>query len=362
MFVLHVHARPVPFTWAGRFPLSRHRVVYKGVTLNVCSPDKKTAGDRSAFGAFACDARGLSALKSRAAIGGFLLLLLMAMSARPAQVFADSMQERVQASWYGTTAHGKTTANGETFNRYNLTVAHKQLPFGIVLRIKNLNNGRQVLARVNDRGPYIPGRSLDVSHRAAIALRMVDLGVAPVNYEIISDRRGVPLNKENAFYVHIINVNDSSKAKLRAQKLADEYQCSISIIPTANGKSTTHALCIGPFKNFRKAQSEFMKRDKESATLRGIIEGPARPGEKVAKAPAGKKIKESAPAPMEQQVAATAMPDLGESAAQALCSPALQKSFGLLDMALGPFFGIHSQQPALSLHYSVLSNCPDVSL
>lgn len=275
---------------------------------------------------------------------------------------ADTIEnQRAQASWYGTTAHGKTTANGETFNRYNLTVAHKKLPFGLVLRVKNLTNGRQVLVRVNDRGPYIEGRSLDVSRRAAIALRMLDSGVAPVSYEIISDRKGVLLNKKNAFYVHVTSVATQEKAKAKAEKLAELYQCSIVIIPSTSGNKTTHALCIGPYKSFRKAQSEFLRHENESVALRGIIEAPAKVEEKVAKATAGKQD-ELKKAANEKQAPLTAMPDFGSKASQALCSPSLHKSFELLDTALGTFFGIHAYQPALSFHYSVLTDCPDVSM
>lgn len=299
--------------------------------------------------------------------GGASVLLLLACLALacafgPRQSLADSMEsEHTQASWYGTTAHGKLTANGETFNRYNLTVAHKSLPFGVVLRVKNLVNGRQVLVRVNDRGPYIPGRTLDVSLRAAIALKMVDSGVAPVSYEIVSNRKGVPLNKENAFYIHIANVRDQAKARAKAEALADKYQCSITIIPTANGKNSMHALCIGPFRNFKKAQAEFLRHEKENVSFRGIIEGPAKPAETTKRALAVKKEDKEKTVQVAAQ-ASGALPNLGKSAAQALCSNSLQKSVGLLDMAMGAFFGIHAQQPALSHHYSALSDCPDFSM
>jgi rare lipoprotein A len=75
-----------------------------------------------------------------------------------------------RASWYGQAFHGRTTANGETYDMYAMTAAHKTLPFGTELRVTNTANGRSVVVRINDRGPFIPGRDLDLSRAAAEAL------------------------------------------------------------------------------------------------------------------------------------------------------------------------------------------------
>jgi rare lipoprotein A len=85
------------------------------------------------------------------------------------------------ASWYGDYFHGRTTANGEIYNQYALTVAHKSLPFNTFLKVKNVKNGKSVIVRVNDRGPYIPPRSLDLSLVAARCVGGETVGV--VNYE-----------------------------------------------------------------------------------------------------------------------------------------------------------------------------------
>lgn len=89
------------------------------------------------------------------------------------------------ASWYGPKFHGKQTANTEKFNQSALTAAHKTLPFGTMLRVTNPRNGKQVIVRINDRGPYIKGRDLDLSKAAAIALGMVEKGVIKVEIEKI---------------------------------------------------------------------------------------------------------------------------------------------------------------------------------
>lgn len=89
------------------------------------------------------------------------------------------------ASWYGEPHHGQPTASGEIFDMEQLTAAHRTLPFGTRLRVVNLENGRIVQVRVNDRGPYLDGRVLDLSRGAARALAMVERGVVPVRWEII---------------------------------------------------------------------------------------------------------------------------------------------------------------------------------
>jgi rare lipoprotein A len=90
-----------------------------------------------------------------------------------------------QASWYGEWHHGKTTANGEVFDMYALTAAHKKLPFGTLVRVTDMDTGRNVVVRINDRGPYWAGRSLDLSFGAAEELGITDQGHADVRVEVI---------------------------------------------------------------------------------------------------------------------------------------------------------------------------------
>jgi rare lipoprotein A len=102
------------------------------------------------------------------------------------------------ASWYGPRFHGKLTANGEQYNQMGLTAAHKSLPFGTVLQVTNLKNGKSVLVRINDRGPYIEGRDLDLSKGTALALGMISRGVIRVKVEeIILNSDINPINTLN---------------------------------------------------------------------------------------------------------------------------------------------------------------------
>jgi len=90
------------------------------------------------------------------------------------------------ASWYGPRFHGKTTANGETYNQMAYTAAHKTMPFGTLLKVTNLRNGKSLIVRINDRGPYIDGRDLDLSKGTALALGMIKRGVIKVKVEEIN--------------------------------------------------------------------------------------------------------------------------------------------------------------------------------
>jgi peptidoglycan lytic transglycosylase len=100
--------------------------------------------------------------------------------ARPAPV-ATAPAPRVEvASWYGEWHQGMPTASGEPYDMEALTAAHRSFPLGSCVEVVNLGNGRRVLVRVNDRGPYVPGRTIDLSHRAAEELAMVDEGLARV--------------------------------------------------------------------------------------------------------------------------------------------------------------------------------------
>jgi rare lipoprotein A len=91
------------------------------------------------------------------------------------------------ASWYGPGFHGKKTASGEIYDQTKLTAAHKTLPLGTKARVTNLENGNAVEVEINDRGPFVKGRIIDLSRAAAGILGLVEDGVAPVKVEVIED-------------------------------------------------------------------------------------------------------------------------------------------------------------------------------
>jgi len=92
--------------------------------------------------------------------------------------------ERGRASWYAGRFHGRPTASGEPYDKYALTAAHKTLPFGTIVRVRSLRLGREVDVRINDRGPFAPGRVIDVSQAAAEALGLTGAGVGEVSLNV----------------------------------------------------------------------------------------------------------------------------------------------------------------------------------
>jgi rare lipoprotein A len=91
------------------------------------------------------------------------------------------------AGWYGEEFHGRETASGERFDMYAYTAAHRELPFGTRVRVTNLRNGRHVVVRINDRGPFVRGRVIDLSYIAARDLGMLKTGLEEVRLEMVRE-------------------------------------------------------------------------------------------------------------------------------------------------------------------------------
>lgn len=98
---------------------------------------------------------------------------------------AGEVIEEGVASWYGPNFHGKLTANGERYDMYGLTAAHRTLPFNTLLRVENKDNGESVVVRVNDRGPFAKNRIIDLSRKAAETIDMIGNGTAPVRLVLL---------------------------------------------------------------------------------------------------------------------------------------------------------------------------------
>lgn len=113
------------------------------------------------------------------------LILLFSSCARISYPPPDNVQTGV-ASWYGPGFHGKTTSNKEIYDMYDMTAAHRSLPFGTYVMVTNLYNGMSVIVRINDRGPFVKDRIIDLSYAAAETVDMIDSGTAPVKLEILT--------------------------------------------------------------------------------------------------------------------------------------------------------------------------------
>lgn len=125
------------------------------------------------------------------------------------------------ASWYGVPFHGRRTSNGETYDMNQLTAAHRTLPFNTIVRVTNLANGRKVDVRINDRGPFVEGRIIDLSLAAARALDMVATGVARVRLERVS---GPQAPETGNFTVQVGAFLERANAVRLRQRLEQKYQ------------------------------------------------------------------------------------------------------------------------------------------
>lgn len=128
--------------------------------------------------------------------------------------------EQGVASWYGVPFDGRRAADGEIFDMNSLVAAHRTLPFGSVLRVTNLNNGRNVEVRVIDRGPFVGDRILDLARAAAVSLDMIGTGTAPVRIELLSG----PGLAGGEFTVQVGAFADRHNAEQLRERLLARYQ------------------------------------------------------------------------------------------------------------------------------------------
>lgn len=134
------------------------------------------------------------------AVAGFAAVLLIVqgcgLTSSPVYVYrgvpasvsiVSGFTQRGAASWYGIPFHGRQTASGEIYDMNGMTCAHRTLPFGTVLHVTNLDNGRSATVRVTDRGPYVSGRIVDLSRGAASSLGIIETGTAQVELKVVGN-------------------------------------------------------------------------------------------------------------------------------------------------------------------------------
>ena len=159
-----------------------------------------------------------------------------------------------QASWYGPGFHGQKTSNKEVYNMYDMTAAHKNLPFGTYVMVTNLNNGKSITVRINDRGPFVKGRIIDLSYAAAKMLDMIDSGTAPVRIEILEDRS--PKLYDRKFSLQVGAFVIKSNADSLKQELDRKYS-GVYISRIKTGYQIYHRVRI---KAASKAEAEKIAR------------------------------------------------------------------------------------------------------
>jgi len=157
------------------------------------------------------------------------------------------------ASWYGSKFHGKATANGETYNMNDFTAAHRTLPFNTVVKIENMENGKSVVVRINDRGPYVGDRVIDLSRRAAREIDMENSGTARVQIFLVEDGdRPVTdrvTNKET-YTVQLASFNSEGDANTFSARVNNSR-----VERVAFGNSTAYRVYYGTFSSITDARA-----------------------------------------------------------------------------------------------------------
>jgi rare lipoprotein A len=144
------------------------------------------------------------------------------------------------ASWYGYPFQGRRTSNGEIYDMNEMTAAHRTLPFNAVVRVTNLTNGKQTEVRINDRGPFVGNRIIDLSHSAAQAIEMIGPGTAQVRLEVISG----PNPAVGYFGVQVgAFLVQENAARLKAQ-LESRYP-PVSVVPFESPNGIFYRVRVG---------------------------------------------------------------------------------------------------------------------
>ncbi|OOE54980.1 septal ring lytic transglycosylase RlpA family protein [Salinivibrio kushneri] len=163
-------------------------------------------------------------------------------------------QEAGIASWYGEKFHGHRTSNGEVYDMYSMSAAHKTLPLPSYVEVTNQNNGKKAIVRVNDRGPFHNQRLIDLSYAAAKKLDVLKTGTAPVSLRLLSPSK--PADDEwhsarhHAYYVQLAALSDGLKANQKAEQLAKAHGLPTHIAR----RDTVYRVRFGPFYDRDQAQ------------------------------------------------------------------------------------------------------------
>jgi rare lipoprotein A len=188
---------------------------------------------------------------------------------------ANGFVQRGTASWYGPDFHGKRTSSGETYNMHAMTAAHKTLPLPTMLRVKNLDNGKVAIVKVNDRGPFAHDRILDLSYAAAKKLGVIGPGTAQVEITALKARdektaateprptvRAIPLKTASAetavggeIFLQLGSFGSEINAINMRNQLNAQDETAIVISSIATDSGTFYRVRLGPLLDVSEAQS-----------------------------------------------------------------------------------------------------------
>ncbi|MEZ4818730.1 MAG: septal ring lytic transglycosylase RlpA family protein [Bdellovibrionota bacterium] len=182
---------------------------------------------------------------------GLMTMLFSACGQRPAP--STSTTSQVQnvgyASWYGGKFHGRKTASGEIYDQDLMTAAHKTLSFGTLVRVTNLDNGKKTIVKINDRGPFVKGRIIDLSREAARRIDMLSTGTAKVKLEFLTQ---APAN-QGQFIIQTGSFSDPENAQMQQRDITAKFPTIRAQVAQNKGFFKVH---LGPYTTNEKAQQD----------------------------------------------------------------------------------------------------------
>jgi rare lipoprotein A len=200
-----------------------------------------------------------------------LILLVLSLTCGCAHHRRESITPRIKpvevgwASWYGKDFHGRRTASGAVYDMYQLTAAHQTLPLGTSAMVTHLDNGRSVMVTINDRGPFVKGRIIDLSYAAAQALGMVEEGVAKVRLEVV-EKKTVPISPaEGSFTIQVGAFVDRANAVRLVGELQKTH-ADVAITELKTSQDIYYRVRVGRFKTREEAYKSASRLAQEGYT------------------------------------------------------------------------------------------------
>lgn len=185
----------------------------------------------------------------------FLLLLLLTSCAAPQlrpRAWEDPSGEAGLASWYGVPYHGRRTSSGEVYDMYQLSAAHRDIPLGSWVEVTNLNNARSLTVRINDRGPFVEGRIIDLSYAAASLLGVTGPGVVPVRVRLSQPPAGS--FRGARYLVQVASFTAESSAQALRAELESKIR-GVYIAKALVGGEAFYRVRVGSFVSRSEAQA-----------------------------------------------------------------------------------------------------------
>jgi rare lipoprotein A len=214
---------------------------------------------------------------ARATTGCAIALLLAMIAGCATQSMRTPTTQRGVASWYGPGFHGQTTSNGETYDQYGMTAAHRTWPLGTRVRVTNEQNGRSVIVRINDRGPFVGDRILDLSYAAATQLDMVQGGTGLVTLEPLAENGRPP--GVVAFAVQVAAFNDQERADAYKQRFGSIAELrggslrqpneNVYVATGGDGLRTVYRVRVGPYT--QRDEAELLASSLERRGMKAIV-------------------------------------------------------------------------------------------